>query len=170
MVEEEAIKTLVHLHLAGWRELQAAFQDSEKYWKQLEEQQLATHQKVRSLLTELQPLVCLGAGAPLSPLLKPPVPVPRRTGALLLPPNPALRAPLQSRLSWPIPHPRMSWQAYLHPKKKVSATLSVSAAGTGLPDVPASEGVPIHGTAWFSRSPTGSFPRWGPAAQTGFPA
>ncbi|KAL7876080.1 hypothetical protein AOLI_G00110430 [Acnodon oligacanthus] len=42
--EEKAIKTLVHLHLAGWRELQAAFQHTEKHWKQLEEQQVATHQ------------------------------------------------------------------------------------------------------------------------------
>ncbi|KAL7848266.1 hypothetical protein AOLI_G00229840 [Acnodon oligacanthus] len=48
MAEEENIKTLVHLHLAGWRELQAVFQDAEKHWKQLEEQQVATCQMVRS--------------------------------------------------------------------------------------------------------------------------
>ncbi|KAL7882808.1 hypothetical protein SRHO_G00004660 [Serrasalmus rhombeus] len=38
--EEKAVKTLVHLHLASWQELQAVFQDSEKHWKQLEEQQV----------------------------------------------------------------------------------------------------------------------------------
>ncbi|KAL6491200.1 hypothetical protein MHYP_G00015450 [Metynnis hypsauchen] len=53
--EKEAIKTMVHLHLTGWRELQAVFQDAEKHWKQLEEQQEAAPQLVRSHLVEQQP-------------------------------------------------------------------------------------------------------------------
>ncbi|KAL6461577.1 hypothetical protein MHYP_G00297210 [Metynnis hypsauchen] len=102
--ERKAIKTLVHLHLAGWRELQAAFQDAEKHWKQLEEQQVATRQMVRSLLAEQQPSMCAGAGAPLAPPLKPPVPAPRRTGALLLsPPLPALRTLRACHPSLPVP-------------------------------------------------------------------
>ncbi|KAL7869892.1 hypothetical protein AOLI_G00138800 [Acnodon oligacanthus] len=46
--EEEAMKTVVHLRLAGWRELQAVFQDAEKHWKQLEEQQVVARQIIRS--------------------------------------------------------------------------------------------------------------------------
>ncbi|KAL6461288.1 hypothetical protein MHYP_G00312540 [Metynnis hypsauchen] len=57
MAEEEAIKTLVHLHLAGWQELQAASCDAEKRWKQLKEQQVANCQMVRSS-NKRQPLVC----------------------------------------------------------------------------------------------------------------
>ncbi|KAL7865988.1 hypothetical protein SRHO_G00112350 [Serrasalmus rhombeus] len=72
--EREAINTLVHPYLASWWELQAVFQDAEKHWKQLEEQQVATHQMVRSLLAEQQPSVCVEAGTPFSPLLKHPVP------------------------------------------------------------------------------------------------
>ncbi|KAL7882508.1 hypothetical protein SRHO_G00001660 [Serrasalmus rhombeus] len=62
--EKEAIKTLVHLHLASWWEQQAVFQDAEKHWKQLEDQQVAPCQMVRSLLAERQPSMCVGAGAP----------------------------------------------------------------------------------------------------------
>ncbi|KAL6460964.1 hypothetical protein MHYP_G00309300 [Metynnis hypsauchen] len=29
-------KSLVHVHLAGWQELEAVFQDAKKHWKQLE--------------------------------------------------------------------------------------------------------------------------------------
>ncbi|KAL7834525.1 hypothetical protein SRHO_G00287720 [Serrasalmus rhombeus] len=75
--ERETVKTLVRLHLTGWWELQAVFQDAEKHWKQLEEQQVATRQMVRSLLAERQPSVCVGVGTPLPPLLKTPAPAPR---------------------------------------------------------------------------------------------
>ncbi|KAL7843413.1 hypothetical protein AOLI_G00249250 [Acnodon oligacanthus] len=54
--KREIIKTLVRLHLAGWWGLQAVFQDAEKHWKQVEEQQVATSQMVMSLLVEWQPL------------------------------------------------------------------------------------------------------------------
>ncbi|KAL6465081.1 hypothetical protein MHYP_G00273980 [Metynnis hypsauchen] len=100
--EEEAVKTLVHLHLAGWWELQAVFQDAEKHWKQLEEQQVETRQMVRNLLAERQPSVCVVARAPLSPPLKPLFPAPRRTGALLFPPIPALRGLRACFLSPPL--------------------------------------------------------------------
>ncbi|XP_036419022.1 tripartite motif-containing protein 35-like [Colossoma macropomum] len=78
--------TLVHLHQADWWELQAVFLDAEKHWKQLEDQQVATCQMVRSLLAKRQPSEYVGARAPLSPPLKPPVPAPRRARALLPPP------------------------------------------------------------------------------------
>ncbi|KAL7844813.1 hypothetical protein SRHO_G00233520 [Serrasalmus rhombeus] len=110
---EEAIKTLVHLYLASWRELQSVFQDAEKHWKQLEEQQVATLQMVRSL----QPSVCVGAGAPFSPLLKPPVLAPRRTGAFIPPPLPAA-----CHLSPPVPTQRR-FRAPLLPTHRCSREL-----------------------------------------------
>ncbi|KAL6483875.1 hypothetical protein MHYP_G00087470 [Metynnis hypsauchen] len=48
MTEEQAIKALVHLHLASW--WQSTFHDAEKRWKQLEEQQVLNHGRVKSLL------------------------------------------------------------------------------------------------------------------------
>ncbi|KAL7853442.1 hypothetical protein AOLI_G00202860 [Acnodon oligacanthus] len=65
VTEEGTIKTLIHLRLAGWQEL-----DAFVHWKQLEEQQVATRQTIRSLLTERQPLLCLGARKHLSIVFK----------------------------------------------------------------------------------------------------
>ncbi|KAL7878320.1 hypothetical protein AOLI_G00092940 [Acnodon oligacanthus] len=163
--EREAIKTLVHLHLAGWRELQAVFQDAEKHWKQLEEQQMTTRQMVGSLLAEQKPSMCVEAGTPLAPSLKPSVPAPRRTGALLSPPFPPLRA-------FGARHPGEDVVEAPPAGEDITGSLAVSAAETAFPNVPASqtrdrlprESLP---TGWLV-SPTlppsaGSFPggvRW----------
>ncbi|KAL7864387.1 hypothetical protein AOLI_G00158070 [Acnodon oligacanthus] len=132
VAEEGAIKTLVHLHLAGWHKLLAVFQDAEKHWKQLEEQQVATCQMVRNLLLEQQPSVCVVVGAPFSPPLQPPVPTPRRTGGLL---PPSCSRVLGDHLSHPSLLPEKSQQPPCCP---VSVTLAVSAASTAFPDMLAS--------------------------------
>ncbi|KAL6465136.1 hypothetical protein MHYP_G00252690 [Metynnis hypsauchen] len=165
--EEEAIKTLVHLHLAGWRELQAVFQDAKNHWKQLEEQQVATRQMT---------LVCVGAGASLSPPLNPPVPAPRRTRALLPPPILAPRVLVTHLLSPSIPAPRAL--GALLPSPPVPALRGLGAHVLSPPftatedatkALPAVEALPATGEVSATlTSPTlspcaGSFPRGVPS-------
>ncbi|KAL7848204.1 hypothetical protein AOLI_G00229220 [Acnodon oligacanthus] len=146
--EKEAIKTLVHLHLAGWQELQAVFQDAEKHWKQ--EPPSHRTSSLQFQLSGLEPFFPLlfllrgllehatfpflsplqgGSERPFSPLpsplregfLSPPLTVAEATFPRTLP-RTSLR-PRQRRLPWPGLHPRTSRQAYLHPKKSEQSCL-----------------------------------------------